>query len=540
MVAFLFRRVLSGLFLLALLVLLTFTVFNAIPTNPACLVVPCGPHTTTNDVQIQAADHRLGIDRPILVQYGKYVWRLVRFGDFGKAWIGDVSVRTEIGQALPVTASLIAGGMLLTLMLALPFACAAALRPRSPTDRGLLAFSVIGIAIHPFVLGIAIRDFFGAHFGVRDFSYCPLTGQTELTTCGGPADWASHMAVPWIVFALLFLPLYMRMLRVRLLETFDEPWISTARAKGATERRVVLGHALRNAVGPVLPLIAIDAGTAITAAIYLETVFGLQGLGGLAVRALAGEAGGFDLPLIVGIVIVVGGFVVLLNAAADVAAAWLDPRTRTRATSGLIPLPAAVAAHPRARIALNAGLAIVVIAVVAFAATRNDSSAQAGADIGDRVGVVRPSLRDAYDLDRTGSTLVHATLRSVVDRVEFGTRGWRVHATLTNASSVPIPIQAPAPSTVPGAPTINLYPHQGMSLLVSTPTGYGSNDLHVFPANEFSPVLPRVLRPHRSWRGTFTGREPLGRRAVFYVGFGQFLWRTRLVSVTTNGTGKAP
>src|SRR5205085_8081452 len=165
--------------------------------------------------------------------------------------------------------------------------------------------------------------------------------------CGGPVEWAKHLFIPWCVFALFFLPLYMRMLRVRLLETFSEPWISTARAKGASERRVVLGHALRNAIGPVLPMIAIDAGTAITAAIYVETVFGLNGLGTLAVTAFSGQAGGYDLPLTAGIVTIVGVFVVLLNIGADVAGAWVDPRTRERATRGLIPLPAAVAAHPR-------------------------------------------------------------------------------------------------------------------------------------------------------------------------------------------------
>ena len=159
--------------------------------------------------------------------------------------------------------------------------------------------------------------------------------------------------MPWLVFALFFLPVYMRMIRVRLLETFSEPLITTARAKGASETRVVVGHALRNAIGPVLPMLAVDAGTAITAAIYVETVFGLQGIGSLAVTAFSGRAGGFDLPLTAGIVTVVGAFVVLLNVGADVAGAWLDPRIRTTTASGLIPLPHAVATRPRVRLGLN-------------------------------------------------------------------------------------------------------------------------------------------------------------------------------------------
>ena len=105
--AFFVRRLLSGLLLIGLLTFLTFVVFNEIPTNPACLVVACGPHTTTTDAQIRAADHRLGIDRSVFVQYGDFAWRLVRHGDFGTAWTSQSSVGTLIGQALPVTASLV-------------------------------------------------------------------------------------------------------------------------------------------------------------------------------------------------------------------------------------------------------------------------------------------------------------------------------------------------------------------------------------------------------------------------------------------------
>ena len=110
MAAFLVRRLLSGLVLIALLTFLTFVVFNEIPTNPACLVVPCGPGTTTNDAQIRAADRQLGIDRSVFVQYGDFVWRLVRHGDLGTAWTDKSNVGQEIGRALPVTACSSAAG----------------------------------------------------------------------------------------------------------------------------------------------------------------------------------------------------------------------------------------------------------------------------------------------------------------------------------------------------------------------------------------------------------------------------------------------
>jgi peptide/nickel transport system permease protein len=529
--AFLVKRVLSGLLLVAALTFLTFVVFNEIPTNPACLVVACGPHTTTTDAQIRDADHRLGIDRSVFVQYGDFAWRLIRHGDFGTAWTSSSSVGTLIGQSLPVTASLVAGGMLLMLLLALPLGCIAALRPRGLTDRSLLAVSVIGLAIHPFVLGITIRDFFTHQLHVYDFSYCPLTGAphpslsfTERVApgCSGPLDWARHMAIPWVVFALFFLPLYMRMIRVRLLETFSEPWISTARAKGASETRVVLGHALRNAIGPVLPMLAIDAGTAITAAIYVETVFGLQGLGSLAVRAFSGQAGGYDLPLTAGIVTVVGAFVVLLNVASDVAGAWLDPRIRTRATSGLIPLPRAVAARPQARLALNVAVGAVLAVLLALAVTHKDKQ-RSTFDLGTPVKTVHVSWDDVSRVEgqvaSSGGPLgEHGYLETRVSAIEFGRYGWRVRASIANKSPLAVRLDSgPAPTG-----TSVVYPHQPMSLLVQSDEGSGTKFLNPLPARAFAPALPAVLKPHATWRGTFAGSDPVARGTLFYIGFGQF------------------
>src|SRR5215475_414474 len=237
--AFALRRTVSGFILIAVLIFLTFFVFNEIPTNPACLVVACGPHTTTTDAMIKAADHRLGIDRPVITQYADYAWHVLRHGDFGTAWTQQTSVRSMLGTALPVTASLVIGGMLLMLLVAIPLGAIAATRPRTLVDRGLLSVSIVGLAIQPFVLGITIRDFFANQLHWAKISYCPLTEKIPTPTggCGGPVDWASHLLVPWIVFALLFLPFYMRMIRVRLLETLDEPYVSVARAKGASETR---------------------------------------------------------------------------------------------------------------------------------------------------------------------------------------------------------------------------------------------------------------------------------------------------------------
>jgi hypothetical protein len=428
------------------------------------------------------------------------------------------------------------------LLFALPLGCIAALRPRSPLDRGLLAASVIGLAIHPFVLGLTIRNFFAGHFHLFS-GYCPLTGKPP-HGCGGPADWATHLAVPWIVFALFFLPLYMRMLRVRLLETFDEPWINTARAKGASETRVVLGHALRNAIGPVLPMLAIDAGTAITAAIYVETVFGMPGLGWLAVSAFSGQAGGYDLPLTAGIVTVIGGFVVLLNVGADVAGAWLDPRIRTKTMSGLIPLPHAVASRPRVRLGLNVAVAAVLVAILAVAVTHKDRGAGGTFDLGTPVQTLRVKWDDVTRLEAqvagsSGLVRKHGYLETRVTAIEFGRHGWQVHASIANKSPLPLRLYRSTASM-----TIT-YPNQPMSLIVQTDNGGGTRQLKPLPATAFTPALPQLLKPHSTWTGTFAGSDPIAHRTLLYVGFGQFAYfdssyGARGFSTSTAKSAKAP
>ena len=326
------------------------------------------------------------------------------------------------------------------------------------------------------------------------------------------------------MFALLFLPFYVRMLRVRLLETFSEPWISTARAKGASETRVVLGHALRNAIGPVLPMLAVDAGTAITAAIYVETVFGLPGLGALAVSAFSGKAGGYDLPLTAGIVTVIGGFVVLLNVGADVAGAWLDPRIRTKTASGLIPLPRAISSRPHARLSLNITVAAVLLALLAFAVTHKGQPS-GGFDIGTPVHTVRVSWIDVTRLEaqvQDAGRLVseHGYLETHVTAIDFGRYGWRVHASLANKS--PLALHLFSLTASPGA-TID-YPNQPVSLVVQTDNGGGIKYLKPLAAKEFSPALPQLLKPHSIWTGTFAGSDPVARGTLVEVGFGQFIY----------------
>jgi peptide/nickel transport system permease protein len=150
------RRLLGGLLLIVMLSFTAFAVANTIPQNKACMFVDC---STATRAEMQEALHEHGFDRPVWVQYGHFFWRIVRHQSFGNSWNG-MPLDSMIGAALPVTTSLVAGGMLLTLLLALPLGALAALRPRSLADRSLLTTSIIGLAVHPFVLGIGLATFF--------------------------------------------------------------------------------------------------------------------------------------------------------------------------------------------------------------------------------------------------------------------------------------------------------------------------------------------------------------------------------------------
>lgn len=361
MLGYVVRRLLVALVLVWLLSVITFFMFFKIPADPAGFLVDMQKATPD---QIAKAHHALGVDRPVYVQYGKYVWRAVH-GDFGFSWatanvfggqVDGVAVAPMIVDAARVTASLVLGGMALLLLIAIPLGTFVATRPRSWLDRAAVGFSVAAISTHPLVVGLLLQLFVGNRWHVAPPSgYCPLhgtaidvsnpasllgpsntfgVGSTEnLPTCGGPVDWAYHLALPWLTFALFFVALYLRMVRNRMLEVLSEPYVRTARAKGASEFRVVRAHALRNGISPIVTMIGMDAGMAIGIAMYIETVFGLPGLGRTTIAALNGAAG-FDLPVIVGITLAAGLAIILLNLAVDLALLAIDPTISRRRARG--------------------------------------------------------------------------------------------------------------------------------------------------------------------------------------------------------------
>jgi peptide/nickel transport system permease protein len=353
MVGYILRRLGIAIVLIWILSVITFAVYLKVPADPAGFIVDV---QHASPAQIAHAHHILGTDRPAIVQYAKYMERLLH-GDFGVSWptvvffngqVQGAAVGRMVWKALLVTGALALGGFVLLLLVAVPLGTFAATRPRSLFDRLSLGLSVAAISTHPLVVGLLLQLFVGNKWKLLPASgYCTVSApsKAELSywkvfapggtpkPCGGVGEWAWHLLLPWLTFALFFVALYMRIVRARMLEVLEEPWVRTARAKGASEFRVIRAHALRNAIAPIVTMSAMDAGMAIGVAMYIETVFGLPGLGRTLIRALAGFQG-YDLPVILAVTMVAAAAIILLNLLADLLLLALDPTVSRQARVG--------------------------------------------------------------------------------------------------------------------------------------------------------------------------------------------------------------
>jgi peptide/nickel transport system permease protein len=338
--AFLVRRSLAGVLTLVVMITITFVVFWATPTQPATFVYPGS--VFLSDYQIQHGDHLLGTDKPKLEQWASYETHLLRF-DFGKRWgSNQVIANTKLVRfpiapfvypALRTTLSLLLGGAAMVLLLAVPLGAFAGSRIGSLSDRTISLVALVGVCTHPMVIGILVRSLFaGRLHWLPPTGYCPLLGSNG--SCGGAVDWADHLILPWLTFALLFLALYVRMVRTSVADTLHEDFVRTARAKGASDLRVMSRHVLPNAALRILTMIGMEIGTAIGVSIYIETAYGIGGLASLAVRQMAGESNALDLPFILAIVFLISLIVIVGNLAVDAISVFIDPRvvlTRDRA-----------------------------------------------------------------------------------------------------------------------------------------------------------------------------------------------------------------
>ena len=317
MTGFIVRRLVWAFLLAAVITLFTFIIFFVIPTDTRSTLSGRGEADPTLAGQFHLRD------KPVTTQYVSFLGHVLRHGDLGGSIRSGVPVRDAIGRALPVTASLVFGGLIFWLLIAFPIGILSALRPRSLLDKGLMMLVLIGASAHPIWLGLVLSYLLGYKLHIFPLNgYCNFFGKA--TFCGGPTQWAYHMLLPWFTFACLFAALYARMIRASMIEAMDSDYVRTAQAKGAGTVQVVRHHVLRNAMLPVVSMVGMDLGLAFGGALFIEVAYGLPGMGKLLVGGLAGG----DLPVIMGVVLVVSFAVAIANLIVDVLYTWIDPRVR--------------------------------------------------------------------------------------------------------------------------------------------------------------------------------------------------------------------
>ena len=302
--------------LLIAVTLNAYVLFYVVPTDDAAL------GATFANVSVDSGVNRFEVEGSVLTGYVHYLGQLAH-GDLGQSWRTREDVTAIVGRAVPATGSLVLGGAVLWISFALVIGVVSAMRPRSLFDRAGMIFVLIGIAAQPLWLGYVLAYVFGGRLHWFPIAgYCDFVRPQEGVACGGPVQWAYHLVLPWFTFALAFAAMYARMLRANLLETTNEEYVRTARAKGLSEWGTVRSHTFRNAVIPIVAMVGMDIGLAFAGALFVERAFRIPGVGMLTIMSLQSR----DLPVLLGIVVTVSVVIVVCNLVADLVLGVLDPR----------------------------------------------------------------------------------------------------------------------------------------------------------------------------------------------------------------------
>jgi peptide/nickel transport system permease protein len=271
------------------------------------------------------ATHRPLPDRS-LHGYFHYLWRFVSHGDLGHSLNNREPVTTRMFRALPVTLSVLVGGLVISLL----FSLLPLLRPRAGLDRAFTLLAVAGVSVHPVWLSLLSSWLFGAHWHVfADQGYCGIT--SAATGCSGVSHWASHMALPWTVYGLVTGAYFSLAVRALVRNELDQDYVRWARAKGLGERRIMRAHVLRNITPQLLGLIVTNLGLGLGSLLFIEQIFGLPGLGNLFLVALRQH----DVTVTAGIAMLATTTVLVLTLLADLVALALEPRARLRRSDRL-------------------------------------------------------------------------------------------------------------------------------------------------------------------------------------------------------------
>jgi peptide/nickel transport system permease protein len=313
MARFIVRRTLSMLVVLFAISVVTFVIFNVIPGgDPALRMAGRQP----DPGQLERIREDWGFNEPVYVQYVKTMGRVFS-GDL-VSYSTQQNVLDEIGKRIGRTFSLAIGAAIMWMVFATALGLYTAIRAGRLSDRLLTILALVGISMPVFWIGALMNYYLGFKAGIfPNGGYVPLDQD--------PIDWLYHLIMPWTALSLLFIGVYSRILRSNVLDTLNEDYVRTARAKGLSERRVLIRHVLRNSLIPIVTLWGLDFGAVLGgAAILTETVFDLQGVGQYAAESVDQ----LDVPPVLAITMFGAFFIVFLNTVVDIVYAVLDPRIR--------------------------------------------------------------------------------------------------------------------------------------------------------------------------------------------------------------------
>ena len=336
MLAYVVRRVFVGIIMLIVMSLVTFLLFFAMPIDPARFA--CGKNCSPD--RVEQTRKALGYDKPTLVQWTDFLRGVVVGRDypddpklreaapqlvthcaapcFGYSVFNNKTVNKEIADTMPVSASIAMVAIILWLLGGILFGVLAAVTKGSLIDRGVVAVSLVLYAFPTFFIGTVLIRYISIKWGLYPFpTYSKISD-------GGVLLWLRQLLLPALTLAVFYMAGYVRMTRAFVLESMSEDYVRTARAKGVKGRTVLFKHSLRAALTPLVTLAGLDIASVLGGAIITESVFNYNGLGKLAVTAYTT----FDLPTLIGLVLLLGALVIIANIVVDVLYAFIDPRVR--------------------------------------------------------------------------------------------------------------------------------------------------------------------------------------------------------------------
>ncbi|MBY5760068.1 ABC transporter permease [Rhizobium leguminosarum] len=306
MASLMLRRLAQAALILLGVAAITFVLLYALPADPARMIA--GRSATAQTVA--NIRHELGLDQPLLVQFGTYLGNLLH-GNLGRSYAQKTDVWTLIAARLPATLTLMLAGIFVEVVLGLTLGTIAAMRRGGSVDRMVMMASFVGTSAPQFLVALLLLYLLAATLG-----WFPMSGYGSF----------SHLVLPAVTLGICGAGWYARMVRSSMIDVLNQDYVRTARAKGLSSKRVILRHALPNAVLPIIAMIGIDIGQFMGGVVVVEAVYGWPGIGQLAWQAIQQV----DIPIIMGVTLTSALAIIIGNLLADLVAPVIDPRIRTR------------------------------------------------------------------------------------------------------------------------------------------------------------------------------------------------------------------